>query len=213
MVGLLWGAARRYAKNGMNGGTSTGSVAVNLGASATCETNTVLSGLIEMADDTTHVRLDSAASLAWNAYKDLTIVITDTGVITKTSTITWYYGNVTGKLSGYNSTTSFTLTQTTPYLGGAVATVNNYLGASIDIDTDGDPTTPDDVYSGTISAYTSGGAVTLLAAPTRTSAGGITETYSGADKTFAVGVSTYIIYTRVRMPPHSLVASRVPFDQ
>jgi hypothetical protein len=186
----------------VNGGTSTGSVAVRLDSNAQCQTNTILSGILETIISTTVVRLDTAASLSWNAYKGLTMNVGITGGAKQVVTISSYVGNVTGTLAAVvaNQYTAVSVSLynagTCPYC--AVATASLYVGAQIDVDVDGNPLTGDDIYSGIITAYSVAGLVTCTGGFLRTSQTMASETLSSTSGRIMSTISTYTIFARVR---------------
>ena len=182
----------------MDGGTSSGSVAVQLDANALCQTNTIISGYLQYVSSALVVRLDSSASISWNAYSGLTISVLNTGGTGTYSSavIRSYAGNVTGNLiSSLFSVTSVTVDLTCAYCASPTASL--YNGVYIDIDVDGNPLTGDDIYTGIISAYTAGGMVTCSAGFSRTSAKGVVEIYSNLSGRVMSASSTYTIYSRV----------------
>ena len=180
----------------------TGSVAVRLDSNAVCQTNTILSGILETITSTTVVRLDSAASLSWNAYQGLTINVGITAGVKQAVTISSYAGNVIGTLAAVvaNQYTAVTVSLynsgTCPYC--AASTVSLYVGAQIDIDVDGNPLTGDDIYTGIITAYSAAGLVTCSAGFLRTSQTGASEALSSTSGRIMSTTSTYTIFARVR---------------
>jgi len=136
-------------RNEMDGGTSTGSVAVRLDTSMPCETRNILTGTVVIYESgTPRLRLDTGASYANNAYDNYKIRVGTGGTSAADSpTISSYVGTVQGSVISGNSTTVFKLA------APAEQVDELYTGVMIEVDIDGDATTGDDVYSGTITAY------------------------------------------------------------
>ena len=171
---------------------------MRLDTNAVCQTNTILTGVLEWVDTST-VRLDSAASLSWNAYQGFTLVVGVSGLggsaVNQARTISSYAGNVTGSLTAVTPYNSVTVSLLCTYC--AVGTDFLYNGAQIDIDVDGNPLSGDDIYSGTITSYTAAGVVTCSGNFIRVNQRGVTEIYSASSGRVMSTSSTYTIYSRV----------------
>jgi len=162
-------------RNGLDGGTSTGSVAVKLDSNVPCESRNIQVGTVQIYESAgQRIRLDASASATNDAYNQYKVRL-GTGVGQDEATIDSYVGTVRGSVVSGNTTTIFKIS-------GGEATDNIYVGVMVTIDLDGDETTGDDVFDATITAYDGAyGIVTV-------------DTALGRIPTSA---STYIIYSRM----------------